>query len=91
MIRPISCGSNTDTIPKLWVHECARVFCDRLISLDDKLWFYNTAIELLIRYFSVNKDEISSNILFSDILKLEAANILYEEVTEKRKVIVKAL
>ena len=44
-----------------------------------------------MRYFSVNKDDISSNILFSDILKLEAANVLYEEVSEKRKVIVKSL
>lgn len=44
-----------------------------------------------MRYFSVNKDDITSNILFSDILKLEAANILYEEVSEKRKVIVKSL
>jgi dynein heavy chain len=31
MIRPISCGN--DTIAKLWVHECSRVFCDRLISI----------------------------------------------------------
>ncbi|CAD8108771.1 unnamed protein product [Paramecium sonneborni] len=91
MIRPISCNSNNDTIAKLWVHECARVFCDRLISVQDKLWFYNIAIELLMRYFSVNKDDITNNILFSDILKLEAANVLYEEVTEKRKVIVKSL
>ena len=44
-----------------------------------------------MRYFSVNKDDITNNILFSDILKLEAANVLYEEVTEKRKVIVKSL
>lgn len=44
-----------------------------------------------MRYFSVNKDDITSNILFSDILKLEAANVLYEEVSEKRKVIVKSL
>lgn len=55
------------------------------------MWFYNTTVELLMRYFTVNKDEISNNILFSDILKLEAANILYEEVTEKRKIIVKSL
>ena len=33
MIRPISCNNSNDTMAKLWVHECARVFCDRLISV----------------------------------------------------------
>lgn len=35
--------------------------------------------------------ELSNTVLFSDILKLEAANILYEDVSEKRKVIMNAL
>lgn len=37
------------------------------------------------------EDLFKNNILFSDILKLEASNVLYEDVTEKKKIVVKSL
>mgnify|MGYP007047485905 CR=1 FL=1 len=32
---------------RLWIHECSRVFSDRLINEDDKEWFRNLIMELL--------------------------------------------
>ena len=26
----------------LWAHECCRVFCDKMVSQDDKSWIENT-------------------------------------------------
>lgn len=41
---------------------------------------------------SWTREEIfKQNIVFSDILKLESVNVYYEDVTEKRKIIAKAL
>ena len=31
--------NNPETFAKLWMHECCRVFHDRLINTDDKIWF----------------------------------------------------
>lgn len=93
MVKPISINT-PEALTRLWLHEASRVFCDRLISTKDKEWFSNTVYELIGRVFKMGwtkEDLFKQNILFSDILKLEAANIYYEEVTEKKKIIVKAL
>lgn len=38
--------SNTALI-KLWMHECTRVFCDRLVNTDD-IDTFNTLIETIL-------------------------------------------
>ena len=48
MVKPIS-ANNPDQFIRLWVHETSRVFCDRLISRTDKIWFFDTIKELLAR------------------------------------------
>ena len=30
----------------LWAHECSRVFCDKMVSQDDKLWIQNIIVDL---------------------------------------------
>ena len=32
-----------DDSAKLWLHECSRVFCDRLINEEDRKWFNEEA------------------------------------------------
>lgn len=34
--------TNVDVLVKLWIHETARVFHDRLISDEDRDWFKDT-------------------------------------------------
>jgi len=45
---------------RLWIHECSRVFHDRLINETDKDWYKNLIIELLGRGFNskVDKEKI---------------------------------
>ena len=93
MVKPNSVNT-PELFTRLWVHETSRVFADRLVSLEDRIWFQDAVYELVGRAFKMTwtrDDLFRQSIVFSDILKLEAANIYYEEVTEKRKIIVKAL
>lgn len=34
-------------ISRLWINELSRVFFDRLIFEDDKVWFYNTLLHII--------------------------------------------
>ena len=76
--RPQS--SNTiDAIWKLWYHELWRVFGDRLIDENDRSWFRKNASLLCDRYAgNLPQNVIESDLVFSDILKLDSHPILYE-------------
>lgn len=83
MAKPISL-SNPETMAKLWVHECCRVFYDRLINEEDREWFTKLMIDLLQRNFRMNLDHgetfVKNKIMFGDLLKLDAPVRLYEEI-----------
>lgn len=88
MTKPISI-QNPDTMAKLWVNESQRVFYDRLINNEDKLWFTKLIIELLNRCFRINFEHdtifVKEKIMFGDLLKLDAPIKLYEEIKDKNK------
>jgi dynein heavy chain, axonemal len=88
MSKPISI-QNPETMAKLWVNESQRVFYDRLINNEDKLWFTKLIIELLNRCFRINIEHdtifVKEKIMFGDILKLDAPIKLYEEIRDKNK------
>ncbi len=74
------------------MHECSRVFNDRLINEQDREFFRNLVKDLLKSKFKVNWNtkEIDffngpQQIIFSYILKLDAEDRLYEEITDKKK------
>jgi len=73
----------------LWVNEAQRVFYDRLINNEDKLWFTKLVIELLNRCFRINIEHdtifVKDKIMFGDLLKLDAPIRLYEEIKDKNK------
>lgn len=84
--------TSLDTFAKLWLHECSRVFNDRLINEQDREFFRNLVKDLLKSKFKVNWNtkEIDffngpHQIIFSYILKLDAEDRLYEEITDKKK------
>jgi len=64
---------NPDNMVMLWVHECLRVFHDRLINSEDKLWFTNSLVKLLAQYFSrpETHEELFEKdpIIFADFIK----------------------
>jgi hypothetical protein len=43
---PISTQDN-DQFAKLWLHECSRVFADRLVSEQDHKFYRNLTLEIL--------------------------------------------
>ena len=71
------------------MNECLRVFHDRLISSEDKLWFTELLSELLKRNFKNNVDHdelfVRNKIMWGDLLKLDAPVKLYEEIVNKEK------
>ena len=61
-----------DPIIKLWYHECARVFHDRLTDDEDRFWFKKFTSELVSKCFKKNWAELSSGpVMFGCFLDLE--------------------
>ncbi|RHY84261.1 hypothetical protein DYB26_001855, partial [Aphanomyces astaci] len=42
---------SVETAVKLWMHECLRVFCDRLVCKPDRVWFTTTLVGLVNKSF----------------------------------------
>jgi len=80
---------NPDSMQRLWTNEVSRVFGDRLINTDDSKWFTDIVMDLLGRSFrsSLEFDDLfgESKVIWSDILKIDAAVRLYEEVKDMPK------
>jgi dynein heavy chain len=86
MYRPQS--SNTlEAIWKLWYNELSRVFADRLVDDDDRSWFKKNVGTIVTRIGGILDANVAAQgIIFSDILKIDAGTVLYEEITDLRKV-----
>jgi len=87
MVTTKSCNTG-DSFSKLWIHECMRVFYDRLINLEDQAWFTKAAVDLSKRHLKTTwsheelfEDESVPPIMFVDFLKPGADVRLYEPVT----------
>ncbi|DAZ98018.1 TPA: hypothetical protein N0F65_004508 [Lagenidium giganteum] len=90
MITPGKCV-DADHMNRLWVHEAARVFEDRLNSMADQQWFETLVSSLLSKNFACNW---SSEMLFhspcpltfADFLKPGAPVPLYEYCNDLTKI-----
>ena len=81
---------SAEVFAKLWVHECSRVFHDRLINNHDREFFKEKIIDLIKTKFKINwnKEDIfegKNTIIFSMLLRLEAEEKIYEEISDKNK------
>jgi dynein heavy chain len=80
--------SSPDAMIKLWVHETCRVFYDRLINNEDKRWFSELVVKMLVQYFrkTVTHEEIFEGwpIIFVDFIKgnLDVEDRDYEEAPD---------
>lgn len=87
MTKPVSISS-PETFAKLWMHECCRVFHDRLINEEDKRWFTKLVAELSNVYFRarIEHDElfVNGHLIFGDLLKLDSTKA-YEDIKDQNK------
>ena len=76
---------------RLWMHECSRVFADRLCTVADKEEFQKQVSDLLSIKFKVKwgKPEEcfgpGQDVLFSNILRLDQENKYYESIEDRTK------
>lgn len=78
MCKPI-CVPDPESCARLWIHEISRVFKDRLIDEEERL-FFKEIIEDILKLkwrFAWECPEV----IFSNLLKLESDEQLYEEIT----------
>uniref|UniRef100_A0A7N9AZR1 Dynein, axonemal, heavy chain 6 n=1 Tax=Mastacembelus armatus TaxID=205130 RepID=A0A7N9AZR1_9TELE len=76
---------------RLFCHECQRVFHDRLINQQDKIYFNTIICEMASKYFSINLEPsyfVTQPIIFGDFIKLgaEKEDRLYEDLTDMNKI-----
>eukprot|EP00615_Pteridomonas_danica_P016588 CAMPEP_0114385844 /NCGR_PEP_ID=MMETSP0102-20121206/6268_1 /TAXON_ID=38822 ORGANISM="Pteridomonas danica, Strain PT" /NCGR_SAMPLE_ID=MMETSP0102 /ASSEMBLY_ACC=CAM_ASM_000212 /LENGTH=3026 /DNA_ID=CAMNT_0001542557 /DNA_START=949 /DNA_END=10026 /DNA_ORIENTATION=- len=50
-----------DQIARAWVHECRRIFCDRLINDEDRNWFHNMVREKLVTHAKLSWDMVCTH------------------------------
>ena len=78
-----------DKLTKLWIHECCRVFYDRLTNAQDRAWFNTATTASAIKYFKsgfLNEEWLEEHpLLFTNIMTLDSLKPVYEEITDKRK------
>ncbi|EQC26205.1 hypothetical protein SDRG_15942 [Saprolegnia diclina VS20] len=91
MITPSKC-QDADTMNKLWVHEAARVFGDRLNTVPDTEWFEDLVTSLLSTNFHVtwSKNDLFHSpcpLIFGDIFKPGTPNPLYEMCDDHGRVV----
>ena len=49
---------SSEELLKLWAHECLRIFSDRLINDEDRLWFSNLLQKVMQSTFSKSLDTV---------------------------------
>ncbi|BBN19721.1 hypothetical protein Mp_8g13060 [Marchantia polymorpha subsp. ruderalis] len=90
MVKPVDCATKKQ-LRSLWIHESMRVFHDRLINAEDKLYFTTIVHELLKRsmetietHKELFEDQI---IMYGDFLRpgYSAEDRRYEQVTDFSK------
>uniref|UniRef100_A0A5F8HIF6 Dynein axonemal heavy chain 6 n=1 Tax=Monodelphis domestica TaxID=13616 RepID=A0A5F8HIF6_MONDO len=76
---------------RLFCHECQRVFHDRLINNEDKLYFHNMLTEMASKHFAIPLDQdyfIKKPVIFGDFIKIgvDKSERLYEDLLDMNKI-----
>uniref|UniRef100_A0A8C3K8B9 Dynein axonemal heavy chain 1 n=1 Tax=Calidris pygmaea TaxID=425635 RepID=A0A8C3K8B9_9CHAR len=90
MAEPSKVEDKLDLL-KLWYHESCRVFCDRLVSKEDRTWFDNL-MKRMMEELSTTFEEVipSQPVLFGDFMEPGANIKLYQAIDsqERLKVVI---
>ncbi|NWW95122.1 DYH1 protein, partial [Rhynochetos jubatus] len=76
---------------RLWYHESCRVFCDRLVSEEDRIWFDNLMRSMMEGLGTTFEEVVPSQpVLFGDFMEPGASMKLYKAIDsqEKLKVVI---
>ena len=90
LIKARNC-EDKDCMVRLWIHENMRVFHDRLINDEDKMYFkvmvHELAQKRLECQYNFEETFVDRKILFGDYLKMGASgeDRFYQEVTDLKK------
>ncbi|KAL6609170.1 dynein heavy chain and region D6 of dynein motor-domain-containing protein [Neocallimastix sp. 'constans'] len=76
-----------EDIYKLWIHECLRVFQDRLVNEDDREWFTNLIKSTTSQFYNIEYSSIVQNepLIYGDYLVPNAETRVYAEVKDLNK------
>ena len=75
-------GSSSKLID-LWIHECERVFCDKLVSLEDQQWYKETMNELVRNEFGEEvADQHQELVYWADFFREDVIDEETEEIAE---------
>ena len=84
LLPPVEIVNDTTKLIDLWIHECERVFCDKLVSLNDQNWYKSTMKQLIIDEFG---DEIATKhnerfVYWADFFREDIIDEETEEIAE---------
>lgn len=72
---------------RLWYHESCRVFCDRLVSKEDRTWFDNLMKSMMEELGTTFEEVIPSQpVLFGDFMEPGANIKLYKAINSQEEV-----
>lgn len=77
---------NTELVAKLWIHECTRVFADRLATYKDREFFASAMSSLSSTYggFTISPEEIiDDRVLFGDFMNSATRELDYLDKMDK--------
>lgn len=75
---PVDIGEDSFKVIRLWANECLRVFYDRLISDQDRLWFCGMMGEVLEKQFKERFGKVFAGFSHSEVKKGEITPILLQ-------------
>ena len=89
VFQGISLGSpqrvkDATELQRLWVHECYRVFHDRLVVEEDRQWFKSLIATTLKSTFKTEFDQIipSLPLVYADFMQQNIDDRIYEEISD---------
>jgi dynein heavy chain len=78
-------GDDTAMLTRLWLHECTRIFRDRLTDEPDRLWFDNNLKTMVLEHFKKKWEQLVSTdrLIWGDYMVAGADPRLYVEVDDQ--------
>ena len=72
---------------RLWFHECCRIFQDRLVNTEDRMWFDQKLRDKMADFSVKDSDVLGEGpLLYGDFMVPNSDNKIYEEIVDQQKV-----